>query len=51
MKRVTWKLNITICKLESQWEFTVWLRKLNPELCDIWEGGSGGRGHGYILMG
>ena len=23
MKRVTWKLNITICKLESQWEFAL----------------------------
>ena len=23
IKRVTWKLNITICKLESQWEFAL----------------------------
>ena len=38
MKRVTWKLNITICKLESQWEFAVLLRELKPELCDNLEG-------------
>ena len=31
---------ITICKIDSQWEFSVWLRKLkqglciNPERCD-----------------
>ena len=32
---------ITICKIESQWEFPVWLRKLKPGLCinlDGWVG-------------
>ena len=29
MERVTWKTYITICKIDSQWEFSVWLRKLN----------------------
>ena len=24
---------ITICKIGSQWEFAVWLRKLKPGLC------------------
>ena len=28
MERATWKLNITICKTDSLWEFAVWLRKL-----------------------
>ena len=43
---------ITICKIESQWEFAVWLRELEQGLCvnlegsdgkedgrEIWEGG------------
>ena len=24
---------ITICRIDSQWEFTVWLRKLKQGLC------------------
>ena len=24
---------ITICKIDSQWEFAVWLRQLKQELC------------------
>jgi len=24
---------ITVCKIDSQWEFTVWLRKLKQGLC------------------
>jgi len=24
---------ITICKIDSQWEFSVWLRKLKQRLC------------------
>ena len=24
---------ITVCKIESQWEFVVWLRKLKQGLC------------------
>ena len=43
---------ITICKIDSQWEFAVWLRKLKQGLCNNlegWdgEGGSRGRGHMY----
>ena len=34
---------ITICKIEGQWEFTVWLRKLKQGLC-INLGGSDGEG-------
>ena len=30
----TWKHNITICKTDSQWEFSVWLRELKLVLCD-----------------
>ena len=51
---------ITICKIDSQWEFAVWLRELNQSPCDNVEGwdeeeGSGGRGHGctyawFMLM-
>ena len=32
---------ITICKIDSQWEFAVWLRKLKHGLCinlDGWDG-------------
>ena len=28
----------TTCKIHSQWEFSVWLRELNPVLCDNLEG-------------
>ena len=28
----------TICKIDSQWEFLVWLRKLKQGLCDSLEG-------------
>ena len=45
----------TMCKIDSQWEFDVWLRELKQGLCDRlkawggrWEGGLGGRGHVYI---
>ena len=24
---------VTICKIDSQWEFAVWFRKLKPGLC------------------
>ena len=38
---------ITICKINSQWEFAVWLRKLRQGLCvnlEGWDGeGMGGR--------
>ena len=29
---------ITVCKIDSQWEFAVWLRKLKEELCINLEG-------------
>ena len=32
---------ITICKIDSQWEFAVWLRKLNQGLCINLEGWHG----------
>ena len=46
---------ITICKIDSQWEFAVWLRKLKQALYQPrgvgwegrWEGGSKGRGYMY----
>ena len=40
MERETWKL--TIYKIDSQWEFAVWLRKLKQGLC-IKLGGEMGR--------
>ena len=47
MERITWKLTLPLCKIDSQWEFAVWLRELKPGLCDHlegWDGGSRGRG-------
>ena len=44
---------ITICKIDSQWEFAIWLRKLKQGLCISlgWggrrEGVSKGRGYMY----
>ena len=37
---------ITICKIDSQGEFAVWLRELKPGLCNNlegWDGEDGGR--------
>ena len=37
---------ITICKIDSQWEFAVWLRKLEQGLCinlEEWDGERYGR--------
>ena len=37
---------ITICKIDSQWEFAVWLRKLKQGLfinLEGWDGEGGGR--------
>ena len=37
---------ITICKIDSQWEFAVWLRKLKQGLCinlEGWNGEESGR--------
>ena len=46
---------ITMCKIDSQWEFAVWLRKLKQALYQprgvrwgrSWEGVSKGRGYMY----
>ena len=35
---------ITVCKIDSQWEFAVWLRELTPELCNNLEGWDEERG-------
>ena len=40
------KTYITICKIDSQWEFAVWLRKLKQALCinlEGWDGEGDGR--------
>ena len=37
MERITWK-HIIICKIDSQREFAVWLRKLKQALCINLEG-------------
>ena len=37
---------ITICKIDSHWEFAVWLRKLKQGLCinlEVWDGEGDGR--------
>ena len=57
MERITWKL-ITICKINSQREFAVCLRKLKQGLCnnlDRWDREGRGRevqegGHTCIPM-
>ena len=47
---------ITICKLHSQWEFAVWLRKLEQGLCITLEGwdvegdGRGFKREGYMYI-
>ena len=43
MERVTWKLKITIYKIDSQWEFAVCLRELKQGLYFNLEGWDGGR--------
>ena len=42
---------ITICKIDSQWKFTVWLRKLKQGLCiklEGWDGEGDSKGRGYM---
>ena len=37
---------ITICKIDSQWEFSVWFRKLKQGLCiklGVWDAEGDGR--------
>ena len=39
------KTHITICKIDSQWEFAIYLRKLKQQLCitlERWDGEGGG---------
>ena len=55
MERVTWKLKI--CKIDSQGEFAVWLRKLKQGLCinlEGWDGAGDGReiqkGEGICIL-
>ena len=46
MERVTWKLHITLYKIDSQWEFAVSLRELKQGLCinlEGWDGEGDGR--------
>ena len=43
----------TICKIYSQWEFAVWLRKLKQELrinLEGWREEDGREGRGYIYI-
>ena len=45
MERVTWK-HSTICKIDSQWEFAIWLRTLKQGPCinlERWGGEGEGR--------
>ena len=44
MERVAWKHILTLCKMDSHWEFAVWLRELKPGPCDNPEGWDGGGG-------
>ena len=42
---------ITICKIDSQQEFAVWLRRLKQGICvnlEGWDGEGGSEGRGYI---
>ena len=39
MERVAWKR--TVYKIDSQWEFSIWLRKLKQGLCINLEGWAG----------
>ena len=42
---------ITICKIDSQWEFALWLRKLKQRLCINLEGWDGKRDGREVLKG
>ena len=45
------KTYITICKVYSQWEFAVWLRKHKQGLCINLEGWNGKRDGREVLKG
>ena len=39
-------IHMTVCRIDSRWEFAVWLRELKPGLCDNleeWDGVGGGK--------
>ena len=40
----------TICKLDRQWKFAVWLRELEQRLCDRLKGGMEPLENGYPLQ-
>ena len=43
---------MTVRKIDSQWEFAVWLRELKPGLCshlEGWDGEGGSEGGGICL--
>ena len=45
--------SITICKIDSQRGFAVWLRKLKQGLCinlDGWDGAGNSKGRGYMYI-
>ena len=45
------EIYITICRIDSQWEFAVWFRELKLGLCNIleeWDGEEGSRGKDHM---
>ena len=54
MEKSNMETYITICKIDSQWEFAVWLRKLKQGVCinlEEWDGRKfQKRGHIFIPM-
>ena len=40
-KKSNMETYVTICKIDSQWEFAIWLRKLKQGLCINLEGWDG----------
>ena len=50
-EKSTMETYIGICKIDSQWELAVWLRKLKRGLCinlEGWDGEGGSKGRGYV---
>ena len=48
-RKCNMEIYVTICKIDSQWEFAVWLRKLKQGLCINLEGW-GGEGNGRAVQ-
>ena len=42
LREPLWNMHITICKVDGQWAFALWHRKLKPVLCDNLEDEVGG---------